>query len=107
MRGDTNSFFVQQLAYSNYNYDSLTVDEAKKCMNNTINDIANNSGVDSTILKKFVELALYNESLYGLNDLAKGFDLNVIRAYKRQANTFDSYIRNANTQNYTLDDRTM
>ncbi len=109
MRTDTNSFFVQQLAYSNYNYDSLTVDEAKNCMNNTMNDIAYNTGVDSTVLKKFVELALYNESLYGLNDVANGCNLDVIRINDRHANTFDGYIRAAknNMQNYTLDDRTM
>ncbi|MCH5282224.1 MAG: hypothetical protein J1E59_01045 [Treponema sp.] len=67
-KGDSNSYFNNALAKANYDYDTLTVDEAKKCMKNTLNDIANQNGVDSNVLKKFVELALYNESLYGLND---------------------------------------
>lgn len=71
MQNYSGSYFCEKLVLANLSYDELTVTVAKKHMNDTMDYIASNNGVDSSILKKFVELALYNESLYGLNDLAR------------------------------------
>ena len=39
-------------------------------MNNYLDTIADKTDTDIDVLKKIVQLALYNESLYGLNDHA-------------------------------------
>lgn len=101
-------YFVNTLSKANYTYDTLTVAEAKKCMKNTLNDIANQNGVDSNVLKKFVELALYNESLYGLNDFAKARAINTtLRA--RKVSDFDTAIGDAkdNIQSLSYEDNGM
>ena len=83
-------------------------------MNNYLNTIHNNTYVDTAVLKKVVELALYNESLYGLNDQAVKAGVNVysqdLNSTERSFLNFRNKISNvtyslANTQN--LDDRTM
>lgn len=102
-------YFVDALSKAaSYDYDTLTVAEAKKCMKNTLNDIANKNGVDSNVLKKFIELALYNESLYGLNDFAKARTIDTtLRA--RKVSDFDTAIGDAkdNIQSLSYEDNGM
>ena len=107
MANDNYSLFVQLLGYANYDYDTLTVPEAKRCINNTLNEVANNNGVDSTVLKKFMELALYNESLYGVNDLAKSANLNTTLRSQRKMTMFTNYIIQAGNDLQTTDGEPM
>lgn len=102
-KGDSNSFFIIELEHANYTYDTLTVAEAKKCMNNTLRDIADkNSGVDTNVLKKFVELALYNESLYGLNDFTSARGINAALRKARKVNEFNILIGDAKQEMQSL-----
>lgn len=99
--------YVSELAMANLNYNELTVDKAKAIMNKSLNNIAGMTNTDSAILKKVIELALYNESLYGLNDMAADDRVNnqTLRS-ERSADAFRIIINSvAATQN--LDDRTM
>ncbi|MDE7292113.1 MAG: hypothetical protein K2N58_08725 [Treponemataceae bacterium] len=107
MANDNYSLFVQLLGYANYDYDTLTVPEAKRCINNTLNEVANNNGVDSTVLKKLMELALYNESLYGVNDLAKSANLNTTLRSQRKMTMFANYINQASNDLQTTDGEPM
>ena len=92
---------------ANLSYNELTVDKAKAIMNKSLNNIAGMTNTDSAVLKKVVELALYNESLYGLNDMAADDRVNnqTLRS-ERRADAFRIIINSvAATQNF--DDRTM
>lgn len=90
------------------NYDTFDHNQAKIEMNNILNLAAANLSADVTVLKKVVELALYNESLYGLNDMAKRCDVNVSGLYNNQRSLGDFKViidDQANIQNstYNLD----
>lgn len=97
-------YFGDMLSYANYDYDTLTVPEAKRCIKKALNEVANNNGVDSTVLKKFMELALYNESLYGVNDLAKSANLSTTLRGQRKMHMFDDYINRASENLQTTND---
>ena len=103
------NFFVDELNYAGLSYDELTDTYARTLMNQYLSTIAVNTDTDQALLKKVVELALVNESLYGLNDYANkarvsGQDF----AYERSFNTFYSKIADKyNSMSYNLDDRTM
>ena len=56
-------------------FDALPVSTAKNNINTYLDDIMNEINISKGTLSKVVELALYNESLYGLNDLAYRCDV--------------------------------
>lgn len=111
------SFFDAELAEAGLNCttQTFTTAMAKENMKVTLDEIANKTNTDSAILKKVVELALYNESLYGLHDFAKvefkqrGKEFERYFQYQRGHSVFDDVIKGArhNIQSYNLDDRTM
>lgn len=70
MRNMPENYFVDELGYANLSYNELTDTYARTLMNQYLSTIAFNTNTDQTVLKKVVELALVNESLYGLNDYA-------------------------------------
>lgn len=45
-------------------------------MKTSLNKISANTNASTAVLEKIIELALYNESLYGLNDYAKAEQVN-------------------------------
>lgn len=84
--------------------------EAKNTMTKTLNDIATRTSTDSTVLKKVVELALYNESLYGLNDFARVCKVNHTSLLPER--TLDTLFEltleeKQNIRAQSIDDRTM
>jgi len=110
------SFFDAELADANlyYTTQTFTKDIAKEYMEESLQDIAGETATDKKILKKVVELALYNESLYGLHDFAKvefkarGKEFDRYWQYQRDRSVFDDAIDKEffNTRNI-IDDRTM
>ncbi len=68
------SFLSSKLAGANISYQDLVNPEAEnyvnKLMDRSLAIVAHETSADQGLLKKAVELALYNESLYGLHDLA-------------------------------------
>lgn len=70
MRDKPENYFVDELNYAGLSYDELTDTYARTLMNQYLSTIAVNTDTDQALLKKVVELALVNESLYGLNDYA-------------------------------------
>lgn len=110
--GADNSFFKSELKNAgNLNYDDLTADnnkKAKEIMKEALTLISDNTGINSAVLKKVVELALYNESLYGLHDFAKINDVNINNALpNRSLETLYDYITDEKTNIQSIDDRTM
>lgn len=110
--GADNSFFKLELKNAgNLNYDDLTADnnkKAKEIMNEELTSISLNTGINSAVLKKVVELALYNESLYGLHDFAKINDVNISNALSgRSFETLYDYTIDAKDNTRSIDDRTM
>lgn len=84
---------------------------AKTMMTNHLSTIARNTNTNAAVLKKIIELALYNESLYGLHDYAKQVGVsNQTFTEKRRIDVFadkvDEKYQSMST-NYSLDDRTM
>lgn len=71
MKNMPENFFVDVLNFANLTYNELTVKKAQEIMNDSLMEVANKTNTDTAVLKKVVELAMYNESLYGLTDLAK------------------------------------
>lgn len=100
--------FVDEVIAAGLTYDELDVKEAQNIMNNSLTLIAQKTTTNTALLKKVVELALYNESLYGLNDLAK-LDNVVFRETLRQMDVFDDkiYDERRKTRMQSIDDRTM
>ena len=110
MKNLSNNAFVDELEMANLSYDELTVNKAKEIMNNSLRAIANQTNTNTAVLKKVVELALYNESLYGLNDLAKLDKVVSLETPLREYSIFDSKINDAryNIETQSIDDgRTM
>lgn len=102
-----NNFFSGVLADANLSYDTLTVDYAKEIMNNTLSTIADKTNTSPAVLKKVVELALYNESLCGLKDIAKSVKVNS-QNFGQNHNISDLYVYVSNYSfTQTIDDRTM
>ena len=66
-----NNYFAGELSDTNLSYSELDVVKARTLMNDNLSKISNKTGTDLAVLKKVINLALYNESLYGLNDYAK------------------------------------
>ncbi len=109
-------FFNAELAKAGLNCttQTFTTAMAKENMKVTLDEIANKTNTDSAILQKVVELALYNESLYGLHDFAKvefkarGKEFDRYWQYQRDHSVFDDVIDKEffNTRNI-IDDRTM
>ena len=109
-------FFNAELAKAGLNCttQTFTTAIAKENMKVTLDEIANKTNTDSAILQKVVELALYNESLYGLHDFAKvefkarGKEFDRYWQYQRDHSVFDDVIDKEffNTRNI-IDDRTM
>ncbi|MBP3367273.1 MAG: hypothetical protein J6K96_09865 [Treponema sp.] len=99
--------YVSELAMANLSYNELTVDKAKAIMNKSLNNIAGMTNTDSAVLKKVIELALYNESLYGLNDMVSNDKVNnQSLRYERRADEFKVII-NSIAATQSIDDRTM
>lgn len=103
--------FVQMLPYAGLNYaDATDSIQATARMNNCLNTIAEETHTNIDVLTKIVKLALYNESLYGLNDHAvtggvKNQDLN---DEKRVLKTFNNKIADYSLYNIqSIDDCTM
>lgn len=109
MDNSPENFFVDELTYAELSYDELTVNKAKEVMNDALTEVAQRTNTDTAVLKKVIELALDNESLYGLHDFAKINDINITNALSnRSLRAFQSRIEDAyqiNTQ--SMDDRTM
>lgn len=108
MKNLPENFFVYELGKANLSYNELTVKKAQEIMNDSLMKVANKTTTDTALLKKVVELAMYNESLYGLADLAS-FDNVVSRGRLRTFTIFADMIgqeRN-NTKTHNIDDRTM
>lgn len=106
-----NDFFNEELVYANLSYEELTANNnqrAKSIMNSTLAEIANETGTNSAVLKKVVELALYNESLYGLHDLGLG-DVGDFTTSLEQRTLTNFYMKIIDTKTSTqsIDDRTM
>ena len=112
---DTDNFFRSECKAANLSYvDATDHKKAIDRMNEYLKTITDKTYVDTAVLKKVVELALYNESLYGLNDQAVKAGVDVynqgLKSNQRRLNDFNTKIGQAtysinNTQN--LDDRTM
>lgn len=112
---DTDNFFRSECKNANLSYaDATDHKKAIDRMNEYLKTITDKTYVDTAVLKKVVELALYNESLYGLNDQAVKAGVDVysqnLNSYERYLNYFNTKISQAtysiaNTQN--LDDHTM
>lgn len=112
MRNLKENFFVDELNYAGLSYDELTDTYARTLMNQYLSTIAVNTDTDQALLKKVVELALVNESLYGLNDYANrtsvsNQDFTRERSYDRFYMRINDKINNMTTMNYNQDDRTM
>lgn len=108
MKNLPENFFVYELGKANLSYNELTVKKAQEIMNDSLMEVADKTTTDTAVLKKVVELAMYNESLYGLADLAR-FDNVVSRGRLRTFTIFADMIgqeRN-NTKTHNIDDRTM
>ena len=110
---DSSNFFASELNDAKLSYaDATNRNNAVDRMNGYLNTIATKTNTNLDVLKKVVELELYNESLYGLNDFTVvcGVFNQGLTTTKRRLDIFQTAIRNAtyslaNTQN--LDDRTM
>ncbi len=63
--------YAEELRLAGYGTTDISVTTARNNMNTYLNNMANSTNISSSVLKKALELALYNESLYGLNDFAK------------------------------------
>lgn len=108
MKNLPENYFVKELGWAGLDYNKLTVKEARNNMNDFLTQVSASTNTSPTVLKKVVELALYNESLYGLNDLAK-LDNLVFRETLRVMDIFETAISTArnNTRTQSIDDRTM
>lgn len=107
---NSNNYFNYELGLANLSYDEMTIDKAKEIMNDSLTDIAQQTNTEAAVLKKVVELALYNESLYGLHDFAQINRVNITNSLsERSLFTFDGMITDvlSNTQTQSIDDRTM
>lgn len=110
---DSSNFFASELNDAKLSYaDATNRNNAVNRMNGYLNTIATKTNTNLDVLKKVVELALYNESLYGLNDFTVvcGVFNQGLTTTKRRLDIFQTAINNAtysisNVQN--LDDRTM
>lgn len=111
LKNKPTNFFVQELPDAGLSYQSATnSQQATKRMNDYLSTIAYNTNTNVTVLKKVVELALYNESLYGLNDHAVAARANNqgLNNNQRTLMTFDSKITDISLYNIqNIDDRTM
>lgn len=106
MHKDSGTFFAQKLHLAKCDYDTVTQNSGTGMMDR-LTEIAQATKIDETVLKKIIELALYNESLYGLNDLAYGeVSISGLKATQHSINDIKDY---TNTQSKTInmDDRTM
>lgn len=72
----SNNFFAKKLETAKLSYSEVTIEEAKNIMKTSLNKISANTNASTAVLEKIIELALYNESLYGLNDYAKAEQVN-------------------------------
>lgn len=98
LEGD--SYIQNELNYTKLSYaDAINHNNAKNRMNTYLNTVANQTNTDKEVLKKIVELALYNESLYGLNDHALVAQVNNqdLKSNKRELMTFLNKIEKAST----------
>ncbi|MBD5440246.1 MAG: hypothetical protein HDR33_04410 [Treponema sp.] len=109
MKNLRENLFVKELVWANLSYNDLTVTKAQEIMNDSLVAIANNTNTDQGLLKKFIELALVNESLYGLADLAKFDNVVSSKARFREWSILENiiYQEHNNTQTQGIDDRTM
>ena len=107
------SVFTAELKYvenGKYNSNTFTFEQASATMKKSLATIATRNYANSELLNKFVELALYNESLYGLNDHALVAQVNNqdLKSNKRELMTFLNKIEKASTTSIqSMNDRTM
>ena len=103
------NFFVDELDKAGLEYNELTDSHAKNLMNQYLSTIAYSTDTNQSIIKKVVELALVNESLYGLNDYAEKTNVSgQFFAPERSLDTFYTKIGDEyKSINYSLNDRTM
>lgn len=99
--------FDYELKVAGLEYADLNIEKAKEIMYSTLTATVSNTRTNPDVLKKVVELALYNESLYGLNDLAK-LDNVISCETLRERRYFDNKITIEYTNVQNIDnDRTM
>lgn len=92
MSNANDNFFAGELSDANLSYSEVTIQEAKNIMNTSLNKISANTNASTAVLKKIIELALYNESLYGLNDYAKAEQVNNNFLSQHSINDIGNYI---------------
>lgn len=99
------SFFAQELAQTKYSYDELTDAKAKQIMVNTLTNVAAQTSTDVETLKKVMNLALYNKSLYGLYNFAGNICHVIDPITERSVLEFHECIASVNwqTNTYNLD----
>lgn len=117
-----NNSYKSSLNRASLTFANMNDDFVRDKMDNLLSIIGETVNVDSKLIKKIVELALYNESLHGLHDTAAkvgNIGLGSQRNYNYQAlagkygcfesHQFIGYIVDAMNQQKTqnLDDRTM
>lgn len=74
MANSPESYFAHKLADANFTYDELTVNKAKAVMRESLTAVAAATNTNAAVLRKVVDLALYNESMYGLHYVAENTD---------------------------------
>lgn len=84
MTNEPNNFFVKELANANFTYDEFTVNKAKAVMRDYLATVADATNTDVAVLHKVVDLALYNESMHGLRDLASNGNCTIKNGISRQ-----------------------
>ena len=102
--------FADELKYvenGKYNSNTFTFEQARATMKKSLTTIATRNNANSELLNKFVELALYNESLYGLNDFTYRVEVNVsgVETRPRSYSRLEEMI--IPQMSISLDDRTM
>ena len=105
------SFFLTgKLADANISYQELT-QNTNQYMDQSLAIVARETSANQGLLKKAVELALYNESLYGLHDLAIQCGINkaqINSLTKRRTLSFNDKIQAViKQQTKIIDDRTL
>ncbi len=115
------SIFDSHLSRTDLTYDAMNGDFVRDKMDNLLSTIGETTNVNPALIKKTIELALYNESLHGLHDTAAkvgNIGLGSQRNYNYQAlagkygcfeiHEFIAYINEVEYhQVQQIDDRTM
>lgn len=111
LRNKSTNLFVQKLGAAGLDYAAANDSkQAETRMKNCLNTIAYETNTNVNVLTEIVKLALYNESLYGLNDHAVqgGVNNQNLNNDQRSLRTFNNKIADYSLYNMqSIDDRTM